>query len=495
MKDALQAAPGGGLDYYSYEPFQIYAPGAVTQMSWVTGVGDLWRSSNDIRPQWKSVLENAFLTNTWAPNARAGHYNDADELEIGNGQLTLAEQRSHFALWCVMKSPLIIGTGVLPYTDQNGVKFPGLANASLAILLNKRLVAINQDALGVQGTFRAAFDGGGKRAPTIPAKPVECVTPTSTQAPAPTPAPAQALPAPGSEPAGEASASQPAMACAQASPWVTHCTFGDAVGPAQRWATEPSGHVLGGEHLIQASNNKCLSRSAGATAAGVSVVDCDASKAEQAWDIGVANVTVAQVRDVAHPGSCLTFDAVSLHMAPCLKEAGDKTEPNPTGCHDGNCRFSGIIYQLWYLNSLGQVTSAITNIANGANQLLPMIDNFPSNTPWCLASSPNTAPMPPAPPPAVDTAMPLQVWAGPLSGGDVVVLLLNTGNSTQPIVAGWDDIGLSKGQRVAAMDLWSGKALGTYVGTISAKVASHDSAVFRLSPLNRGRVGQADDAR
>ena len=112
MKDALAAAPGGGLDYYSYEPFQIYGAGAVPQMAWVAGVGDLWRSSNDIVASWKSILANAQLTNKWAPNARPGHYNDADELEIGNGHLTLAEQRSHFALWCLIKSPLIIGTDV-----------------------------------------------------------------------------------------------------------------------------------------------------------------------------------------------------------------------------------------------------------------------------------------------------------------------------------------------------------------------------------------------
>jgi len=33
-------------------------------------------------------------------------------LEVGNGNLTLAENRAHFALWAAMKSPLIIGTAV-----------------------------------------------------------------------------------------------------------------------------------------------------------------------------------------------------------------------------------------------------------------------------------------------------------------------------------------------------------------------------------------------
>lgn len=37
---------------------------------------------------------------------------DPDMLEVGNGALTLEENRAHFALWAIMKSPLIIGTAV-----------------------------------------------------------------------------------------------------------------------------------------------------------------------------------------------------------------------------------------------------------------------------------------------------------------------------------------------------------------------------------------------
>ena len=79
--------------------------------------------------------------------------------------------------------------------------------------------------------------------------------------------------------------------------------------------------------------------------------------------------------------------------------------------------------------------------------------------------------------------MPLQVWAGPLSGGEVVVLLLNIGNGTKTITASWADIGLKSGVKVKATDLWTGEAGATpVVDSISASVASHDSAVFRLSP-------------
>lgn len=42
-------------------------------------------------------MDNAHVNDKWAVNGKPGHYNDADMLEVGNGNsLTLAEQRSHF---------------------------------------------------------------------------------------------------------------------------------------------------------------------------------------------------------------------------------------------------------------------------------------------------------------------------------------------------------------------------------------------------------------
>lgn len=177
--------------------------------------------------------------------------------------------------------------------------------------------------------------------------------------------------------------------CPQASPWVTHCSFGTPANAAQRWE-------IRGKLLVQIDTTKkdlCLTRSHTANQSAVKqmlvsvyVVACDPSSPEQIWDFGAANVTVAQVRDAEDASSCLTFNSSSLHMEPCLTERGDKTVPNKSGCTDGECRFSSIIYQLWYLNSLGQFSSAITNIENGPDAFLPMIPNFPSNTPWCLAT-------------------------------------------------------------------------------------------------------------
>ena len=62
-----------------------------------------------------------------------GH-NDWDMLEVGNGNLTLEENRSHFAMWAMLKSPLIIGTPLDTITKP-----------TLAILSSKEFIEFNQD--------------------------------------------------------------------------------------------------------------------------------------------------------------------------------------------------------------------------------------------------------------------------------------------------------------------------------------------------------------
>ncbi|PVH94482.1 glycoside hydrolase family 27 protein [Periconia macrospinosa] len=116
--------------------YDICVGGEAAVYSWGNETGNAWRITTDIIPEWWSILmilnRNSFLshqTNFW------GH-NDADMLEVGNGGLTLAESRSHFALWAAMKSPLFIGTPL-----------PSIQPSFLEILLNKHLLAFNQDDL------------------------------------------------------------------------------------------------------------------------------------------------------------------------------------------------------------------------------------------------------------------------------------------------------------------------------------------------------------
>jgi alpha-galactosidase len=109
--------------------------GQAAVQDWGNSTGSSWRMSGDITPWWARVAEimneNSFLLNSvnfW------GH-NDADMLEIGNGNLTAAESRSHFAFWAVMKSPLIIGTAL-----------DSLASDKVALLKNTALLAFHQDS-------------------------------------------------------------------------------------------------------------------------------------------------------------------------------------------------------------------------------------------------------------------------------------------------------------------------------------------------------------
>ena len=79
------------------------------------------------------------------PNSRQSQYvyynlSIYNNLQVGNGDLTINEQRSHFALWALLKSPLMVGTDLAK-----------LSNESYKILLSKEVIAVNQDELGIAG--------------------------------------------------------------------------------------------------------------------------------------------------------------------------------------------------------------------------------------------------------------------------------------------------------------------------------------------------------
>jgi alpha-galactosidase len=78
-----------------------------------------------------------------------GHWNDPDMLEVGNGHLTLAENRAHFSLWCLLAAPLIAGNDLAAMTPEIH-----------AILTNAEVIAVDQDPLGIQG--RRVRDEGAK---------------------------------------------------------------------------------------------------------------------------------------------------------------------------------------------------------------------------------------------------------------------------------------------------------------------------------------------
>ena len=94
------------------------------------------RASTDqiLVANWDSITNIINLNSFLSRFADFGGHNDPDMLEVGNGDLTVEETRTHFALWAMMKAPLIISTDLLK-----------LSQANLNILLNKHLLAFNQD--------------------------------------------------------------------------------------------------------------------------------------------------------------------------------------------------------------------------------------------------------------------------------------------------------------------------------------------------------------
>lgn len=107
---------------------------------WIAESSNLWRTGGDLEATWGSIMKNLDKTAPLYSLAGPGHWNDPDMLQVGNVGLTLEEQRSHFALWCFLAAPLLIGTDLHTASSE-----------TFAILGAVELIAVDQDALGFQG--------------------------------------------------------------------------------------------------------------------------------------------------------------------------------------------------------------------------------------------------------------------------------------------------------------------------------------------------------
>jgi alpha-galactosidase len=81
------------------------------------------------------------------PYSGPGGWNDPDMLEVGNGGLTPDEERAHFSFWALFSAPLMAGN------DLRNV-----SRETLDILTHPEVIAVDQDALGIQG--RRVWDRG-----------------------------------------------------------------------------------------------------------------------------------------------------------------------------------------------------------------------------------------------------------------------------------------------------------------------------------------------
>lgn len=142
MRDAIRAAGRPML-------FSMCEWGDNKPWEWARDVGHSWRTTSDIHLCFDCEFSEASYSRLGVlqildkqAGLRAfsgpGHWNDMDMLEVGRG-LTEDEDRSHFAAWSMLASPLILGNDVRNMSD-----------ATKRILTNKAVIAINQDKLGIQ---------------------------------------------------------------------------------------------------------------------------------------------------------------------------------------------------------------------------------------------------------------------------------------------------------------------------------------------------------
>jgi alpha-galactosidase len=116
--------------------------GLLSAAQWGPPAGaNLWRTTGDIRDEWDSMIGNVEKQVPTAQYAGPGHWNDPDMLEIGNGHMTDDEYRTHMSLWALVAAPLLAGNDVRTMTDT-----------TKAILMNKEVIAVDQDPLGKQAS-------------------------------------------------------------------------------------------------------------------------------------------------------------------------------------------------------------------------------------------------------------------------------------------------------------------------------------------------------
>ena len=146
--EIAQAIAATGRDDVRFNVCRWAYPG-----TWVADIADSWRTTGDIRANWRSlrgiIAENLYLSAYASP----GHCNDMDMLEVGllKGRVkthwaedvgfTTDEEQTHFGLWCMFSSPLMIGCDVRNM-DTN----------TMRLVTNPYLLAMNQNnGIGVQG--------------------------------------------------------------------------------------------------------------------------------------------------------------------------------------------------------------------------------------------------------------------------------------------------------------------------------------------------------
>ena len=120
--------------------FSICNWGVKTPWRWGPATGNLWRTTGDINDTYDRMSLIGFGQNGLEKFSGPGHWNDPDMLEVGNGGMKRDEYRTHMALWALLAAPLLAGNDLRNMSPE-----------TKELLLNTEVLAVDQDAKGVQG--------------------------------------------------------------------------------------------------------------------------------------------------------------------------------------------------------------------------------------------------------------------------------------------------------------------------------------------------------
>ncbi len=135
--------------------FSLCEWGKNSPWTWAPNVGgspaDIWRTSGDIvapivaghehadrKASFEAMLSN-FDQGVHPEAEHSGYYNDPDMMVLGMPGLTDEQNRLHMALWAISGAPLLVGADLTRLSPE-----------TLATLTNPRVLAVDQDAAGLQ---------------------------------------------------------------------------------------------------------------------------------------------------------------------------------------------------------------------------------------------------------------------------------------------------------------------------------------------------------
>lgn len=360
---------------------------------------------------------------------------------------TAAENRAYFGLWCLMKSPLLLSANL-----------PNLPSWINATYTNPEVVALNQDALGVQarkilldnaplawgvGLERCDLGVGGGVGGMLARG---FLPPTDTRT----------------------------------------------------WTQRPHGTIPNALLLVNDATARCLVPTGGG-GSSVVLLPCNATDAAQAWVFGQGAHTVSALvhnasGEALSVGNCTLFGCVNGQ-----KRLGYDANPVPDAAYGSAdmylapyqptepCSFRGCEgyhpEQLWYFNYVDRFleqatyTASINHVYQGEGYVLT--PRTPTYAHHCLAHVLSTG----------NGGTPggsVEVWAGPLTGSAWAVGLFNPNgapNSTITVpFSSFEAPGVGAATAFCVRDIWSRVNLGVFTGSFSAVVDTHDLGVFKLTP-------------